>query len=230
MPASVRSRGRARGIRGLAARSVVARSHGAAAVNCSVGELRPARTARRRTGRRARAARGSSRRSQTVTSLRAAVAREPALPRYRARRAGAGPLAPEGDGGRRPGLPHRVPECFWRNRREDGRQDWPHRVAERFEFFPAPRSAALDDVLFTGYYQPVIDASPVETSDYRYPVYREPDELRGRRGHGLGRRPDIPATTSTSWAPSGARATRSPGCGTRWTVSSCTSRARVCCG
>ena len=59
---------------------------------------------------------------------------------------------------------------------------WPHRVAERFDFFPAPRSAALDDVLFTGYYQPVIDASPVETADYRYPVYREPDELRGRRG------------------------------------------------
>ena len=59
--------------------------------------------------------------------------------------------------------------------------DWPRDVAERFDFFPAPRSAALDDVLFTGYYQPVIDASPVETSDYRYPVYREPDELRGRR-------------------------------------------------
>lgn len=59
---------------------------------------------------------------------------------------------------------------------------WPRRVAERFDFFPAPRSAALDDVLFTGYYQPVIDASPVETSNYRYPVYREPDELRGRRG------------------------------------------------
>ena len=59
---------------------------------------------------------------------------------------------------------------------------WPARVAERFDFFPAPRSAALDDVLFTGYYQPVIDASPVKTADYRYPVYREPDELRGRRG------------------------------------------------
>ena len=59
---------------------------------------------------------------------------------------------------------------------------WPHRVAERFEFFPARRSAALDDVLFTAYYQPVIDASPVETPEYRYPVYREPDELRGLRG------------------------------------------------
>ncbi len=59
---------------------------------------------------------------------------------------------------------------------------WPRRVAERFDFFPAPRSAGRDDVLFTAYYQPVVDASPVETRDYRYPVYREPDELRGLRG------------------------------------------------
>ena len=64
----------------------------------------------------------------------------------------------------------------------DSGGDWPHRVAERFDFFPAPLSAGRRDVLFTAYYQPVIDASPVETADYRYPVYREPDELRGRRG------------------------------------------------
>ena len=60
-------------------------------------------------------------------------------------------------------------------------EGWPHRVAERFDFFPAPLSTARDDVLFTGYYRPVIDASPVETADYRYPVYRVPDELRGHR-------------------------------------------------
>ena len=59
---------------------------------------------------------------------------------------------------------------------------WRRRVAERFDFYPAPRSAGRDDVLFTAYYQPVIDASPVETPDYRYPVYREPDELRALRG------------------------------------------------
>ncbi len=63
---------------------------------------------------------------------------------------------------------------------------WPHRVAERFDFFPAPLNAARRDVLFTGYYQPVIDASPVETADYRYPVYREPDELRGRARKAAG--------------------------------------------
>lgn len=63
-------------------------------------------------------------------------------------------------------------------------KDWPHRVAARFDFFPAPLSAAGDEVLFTGYYQPVLDASPMETADYRYPVYREPDELRLRRARG----------------------------------------------
>ncbi len=58
---------------------------------------------------------------------------------------------------------------------------WTQRVAARFDFYPAPRTGAPDEVLFTGYYQPVIEASPVETPEYRYPVYREPDELR-RRG------------------------------------------------
>lgn len=57
---------------------------------------------------------------------------------------------------------------------------WADRAAERFDFFPAPLAPTRADPLFTGYYQPVIDASPVETDGYRYPVYREPDELRAR--------------------------------------------------
>ncbi len=63
-------------------------------------------------------------------------------------------------------------------------EGWPHRVAERFDFFPAPLRGPRRDVLFTGYYQPVIDASPVETAEYRYPVYREPEESRIRRALG----------------------------------------------
>lgn len=58
---------------------------------------------------------------------------------------------------------------------------WQERLAERFDFFAAPR----DEVLFTGYYQPVIEASPVETGDYRYPVYREPEESRWLRARNL---------------------------------------------
>ncbi|MDE0213388.1 MAG: MltA domain-containing protein [Deltaproteobacteria bacterium] len=51
---------------------------------------------------------------------------------------------------------------------------WLDRVAERFDFHPAPARPTGTSVLFTGYYQPVIDASPVRTEEYRYPVYREP--------------------------------------------------------
>ena len=52
---------------------------------------------------------------------------------------------------------------------------WVDKVAERFDFFPAPLGDGVEAVLFTGYYQPVIDASAVRTEEYRYPVYREPD-------------------------------------------------------
>lgn len=54
-------------------------------------------------------------------------------------------------------------------------QSWLERVAERFEFHPAPTRPSGTPVLFTGYYQPVIDASAVRTEEYHYPVYREPD-------------------------------------------------------
>ncbi len=57
--------------------------------------------------------------------------------------------------------------------------EWPGRLAEQFEFIPAPRSVVREDILFTGYYQPVIDASLVKNADYRYPVYRKPDDLSG---------------------------------------------------
>lgn len=65
--------------------------------------------------------------------------------------------------------------------REPG-ASWSDRAAERFDFFPAPPGPSRANPLFTGYYQPVLDASPVETDGYRYPVYREPDELRARSG------------------------------------------------
>ncbi len=59
---------------------------------------------------------------------------------------------------------------------------WPDRVAERFEFHPAPARSSGDPVLFTGYYQPVIEASGVRTEEYRYPVYRAPGAPGSRPG------------------------------------------------
>ncbi len=41
--------------------------------------------------------------------------------------------------------------------------------------FAVYRVTAL--VLFTGYYEPVLNGSPVRTARYRYPLYRRPDDL-----------------------------------------------------
>jgi membrane-bound lytic murein transglycosylase A len=50
-------------------------------------------------------------------------------------------------------------------------------VNARFEFVPSNTDPELSDVLFTGYYQPVIAGSITPTEEYRYPIYREPPDL-----------------------------------------------------
>jgi len=47
----------------------------------------------------------------------------------------------------------------------------------QFELVPSSRDEQHREVLFTGYYQPVIDGSLVETNEYRYPIYRKPTDL-----------------------------------------------------
>src|SRR5512144_1704741 len=47
----------------------------------------------------------------------------------------------------------------------------------RFEFVPSSRDPVTNEVLFTGYYQPVIDGSLVRTEKFRYPVYGRPADL-----------------------------------------------------
>jgi membrane-bound lytic murein transglycosylase A len=47
----------------------------------------------------------------------------------------------------------------------------------RFELVPSSRDEQQREVLFTGYYQPVIDGSLVETGEYRYPIYGKPTDL-----------------------------------------------------
>jgi len=49
--------------------------------------------------------------------------------------------------------------------------EWLKRVAERFDFYSAPGSGTDDRTLFTGYYQPLLKASLIETDTYRYPLY-----------------------------------------------------------
>ncbi len=46
-----------------------------------------------------------------------------------------------------------------------------------FELVPSSRDEQRREVLFTGYYQPIIDGSLVETNEYRYPIYGKPTDL-----------------------------------------------------
>jgi membrane-bound lytic murein transglycosylase A len=60
--------------------------------------------------------------------------------------------------------------------------DRPQKLADamrsRFDFI-APPSTETNDLLVTGYYLPLVDASLSETPVYRYPIYRKPDDLVG---------------------------------------------------
>jgi membrane-bound lytic murein transglycosylase A len=56
-------------------------------------------------------------------------------------------------------------ECFTRE------------IARRFELLPSSTDPQMSEVLFTGYYQPVIDGSLVRTDEYRYPLYGKPEDL-----------------------------------------------------
>jgi len=50
------------------------------------------------------------------------------------------------------------------------------RVREDFEVYRAAGSGPTGRVLFTGYYEPVLEGSLARTDVYRYPIYRRPDD------------------------------------------------------
>jgi membrane-bound lytic murein transglycosylase A len=54
---------------------------------------------------------------------------------------------------------------------------WVAEFNARFDLIPSSGDPAGDAVLFTGYYQPVIEASLVPTSEYAYPIYGKPADL-----------------------------------------------------
>lgn len=59
--------------------------------------------------------------------------------------------------------------------------DRPERLAQeiwsRFELHPADKEVGEKNVLFTGYYQPVLDGSLTQSAEYRFPVYGKPQDL-----------------------------------------------------
>jgi membrane-bound lytic murein transglycosylase A len=65
-------------------------------------------------------------------------------------------------------------------------------LRERFDTYISVGCDDQGTVLFTGYYTPVFDGSPIRTDRFQYPLYKPPDDLlKGPDGAILGqRRPD----------------------------------------
>ncbi|MFB2897769.1 murein transglycosylase A [Aerosakkonemataceae cyanobacterium BLCC-F50] len=59
----------------------------------------------------------------------------------------------------------------------DAAQLW-EAVQKEFVFYQSIGRDGLGNVLFTAYYEPVYDASRTPTSEYRYPIYRLPPNLK----------------------------------------------------
>ena len=50
-------------------------------------------------------------------------------------------------------------------------------LRSRFDLYESVSDQGHENNLFTGYYQPIIEASLIETPTYRFPIYRRPDDL-----------------------------------------------------
>jgi peptidoglycan lytic transglycosylase A len=59
----------------------------------------------------------------------------------------------------------------------DCRECWMRDFSNRFDLIPSSFDSSLETVLFTGYYQPVIEGSLAPTTEYVYPIYGMPNDL-----------------------------------------------------
>jgi peptidoglycan lytic transglycosylase A len=59
----------------------------------------------------------------------------------------------------------------------DCRECWMRDFSARFDLIPSSSDVELESVLFTGYYQPVIEGSLSPTAEYAYPIYGMPADL-----------------------------------------------------
>ncbi len=57
------------------------------------------------------------------------------------------------------------------------RECFAREIEARFDLLPSSADAQLSEVLFTGYYQPVIDGSLSPTEKFRFPIYGKPADL-----------------------------------------------------
>jgi membrane-bound lytic murein transglycosylase A len=61
--------------------------------------------------------------------------------------------------------------------RRNCRDCWKENFRDRFDLIPSSGDPDLEMVLFTGYYQPVLEGSLVPTPEYAYPIYAMPADL-----------------------------------------------------
>jgi membrane-bound lytic murein transglycosylase A len=61
--------------------------------------------------------------------------------------------------------------------RRDCRDCWKDNFRDQFDLIPSSGDPDLETVLFTGYYQPVLEGSLVPTPEYAYPIYAMPADL-----------------------------------------------------
>jgi membrane-bound lytic murein transglycosylase A len=52
------------------------------------------------------------------------------------------------------------------------------KIRENFHFWELGRKNSSNSILLTGYYEPILEGSLAAEGDYRYPLYRRPDDLR----------------------------------------------------
>jgi membrane-bound lytic murein transglycosylase A len=62
-------------------------------------------------------------------------------------------------------------------RRSNCRECWVKEFTARFDLIPSSSDPELGKILFTGYYQPVIEASLIPTAEFAYPIYGIPADL-----------------------------------------------------
>lgn len=74
--------------------------------------------------------------------------------------------------------------------RVNDRRELAQALQEEFELYSSPGADGRGTVLYTGYYAPVFAASRTRTEEFRYPLYRLPDDLAADpvTGEGIGRR------------------------------------------
>ena len=58
---------------------------------------------------------------------------------------------------------------------EEPGERW-RRIEDSFDFYRASGRTGKGDVLITGYYAPVLEGSLTQTPEYRYPIFRRPDD------------------------------------------------------